>query len=682
MPRSIVVVGAGPRGAGVLERIAASAREFGVGPGAELDVHLVDPYPPGAGRIWRHEQSSLLWMNSMAADVTMFTDDSVQCDGPVVPGPTLYQWAVDVREGRLAGESVPPGEVGDELRTLTASTFPTRRLQSHYLDWVLRRVEATLPPGLRTHRHRTRAVGLLEGSPQRVRLATGEELDADALVLASGHLDADPTADEQDLVAFAEDHDLRYYPPEQTTDTELDGIPAGETVIARGMGLAFIDLVVLLFEGRGGRFVDDPEDTERSGAGPSEAADPATPGSLRYVPTGAEPVLFVGSGRGVPYHAKTEYALRGPRPPLPRFLGPAEIAGFVRRGRIDLRRDVWPLMAKEVGWGYYHELFHGHPERVRGTWDAFAAAYADLDWYSPQRAELVAASVPDPDDHLDFERIDRPLNDVCVEDLEALQRTMRAYITDDLARHVDERYTAELGAFVALLSVFAQVTELAGTDALTPGSRARDLSWWQNLFSSLASGPPGPRLRQLLALSRAGFVHFLGAGLVVEADEDTGVFRARSDNLDGVVVEARTFVEARLPTPSVSRSADPMLASLHAEGQLDEEVLDLGGCPAKACSAAVRSADAAVAHGSQEDFGGAVVLHHTGLVRVRPSDFRLVDDDGEAHPTRFAIGPHTNVRIPGAFTRPNTNALSFRANDALARAVLAEVAPAAGRLSA
>jgi len=234
--------------------------------------------------------------------------------------------------------------------------------------------------------------------------------------------------------------------------------------------------------------------------------------------------------------------------------------------------------------------------------------------------------------------------------------------------------------------VFAHVMELAGTEALTPASRARDLSWWQNLFSSLASGPPGPRLRQLLALSRAGYVSFLGAGLVVEADgsadDGGGVFRARSDSLDGVVVEAGTFVEARLPAPSVSRSSDPMLAALHAGGQLDEEVLDLAGsCPARACSSAVRSADAAVSVGG-DGFGGGVVLHNTGLVRVRASDYRLVDDAGEAHPRRFAIGPHTNVRIPGAFTRPNTNALSFRANDAVARAVLDEVVPAAQRLSA
>ncbi len=47
-------------------------------------AHLIDPYPAGAGRIWRHAQSPLLAMNLMAADVTMSTDDSVVCDGPSV----------------------------------------------------------------------------------------------------------------------------------------------------------------------------------------------------------------------------------------------------------------------------------------------------------------------------------------------------------------------------------------------------------------------------------------------------------------------------------------------------------------------------------------------------------------------------------------------------------------------
>ncbi|CAM5623371.1 Adenylate cyclase OS=Streptomyces microflavus OX=1919 GN=Smic_14240 PE=4 SV=1 [Streptomyces microflavus] len=42
---TLVVIGGGPRGTGVIERIAANARElYGDLP---LDIHLVDPYPAG-----------------------------------------------------------------------------------------------------------------------------------------------------------------------------------------------------------------------------------------------------------------------------------------------------------------------------------------------------------------------------------------------------------------------------------------------------------------------------------------------------------------------------------------------------------------------------------------------------------------------------------------------------------
>src|SRR5689334_11936275 len=150
---AIAIVGAGPRGAGLLERLAASVRELlpAMGNGALLDVHLIDPYPAGAGRIWRHAQSPLLAMNSMAADVTMFTDDSVRCDGPVVPGPSMWEWAQDLRAGG-GGDELGP-ELAAELRALTASTFPTRRLQSAYLGWVLQQVIARLPVGMRAHVH-------------------------------------------------------------------------------------------------------------------------------------------------------------------------------------------------------------------------------------------------------------------------------------------------------------------------------------------------------------------------------------------------------------------------------------------------------------------------------------------------------------------------------------------------
>ena len=675
MTRSVVIVGGGPRGVGVLERLAASAPELGVSATDPLAVHVVDPYPAGAGRIWRADQSALLWMNSMAADVTMFTDASVTMDGPAADGPSLLEWAQALRSGELDDEEPPGGPVGEEIRALGPATFGTRRLQSHYLAWTLRHVRATLPPGLTVHLHATRAeaaVGGPDDPTRRIRLADGTELEADAVVLASGHLDAAPTDDEQALLAEAARRGLRYLPPEQTTDSDLDVIPAGETVIARGMGLAFIDLMVLLFEGRGGRFVERGRPEFATGTGDGGQGGDGVD-DLDYVPSGREVMLHVGSGHGVPYHAKTEYGLRGPHPPLPRFLGPDQVAALAARGDVELRRDVWPLMAKEIGWGHYHELVHGHPDRVTLDWDTFAARYVDLDWGSAGMDALVAEAVPDDADHLDFARLDRPLDGVRT-DLETLQKHLRTYVADDLARHVDPAWTAELGAFVALLSVYAQVAELASGGALSARSRARDLTWWQNLFSSMASGPPGPRLRQLLALSRAGWVTFLGAGLEVGISD--GAFTARSASLEGAPVRATTFVDARLSAPSVRRTSDPLLASLAETGVLDEE--DLTWCegegegedgnrrrpgPGRPCADVASAPDA------------GAVTHATGLVPVRASDFRvLVGPDGDRpHPHLFAIGPHTTVRLPGAFTRPRTNALSLRANDAVARAVLEAV---------
>jgi hypothetical protein len=626
---AIAIVGAGPRGVGILERLGASAPELGPD---GLDVHLIDPYPPGPGRIWRHEQSPLLAMNSMAADVTMFTDDTVVCDGPIVPGPSFWEWAQTLRAGGDAGSLGP--ELAAELRDVTASTFPTRRLQSAYLGWVLREVMAGLPPGVRAHLHRTRAVDLADdGDLQVVRLENGDALRVDAVVLASGHLDATPTDDELALAARAAHAGLTYLPPEQTTDSDLSVIAPGETVLVRGMGLAFIDLVVLLFEGRGGRFEPD---------GP-EGPDGPDGNALRYVPSGAEPRLVAGSPRGMPYHSKPHYGLRAGRPPLPQFFGPAAVDPLIASGGpVELRTQVWPLMAKEIAWGWYHELFVGHPGRVRLPWPEFAARFAALDWESPAIGELIAMAVPDPVDRIDFTALDRPLDGVRAPDLAALQPLVRDRIAEDLLQHVDPAHTPHLGAFVAMLSVYGEVTRLAGSGVLSARSRAVDLGWWQSFFNAVASGPPGFRVRELLALSHAGYVQFLGEGMWV--DVAGGAFRAGSASVGSAPpITARVLVDARLPGPSAARTTDPLLAALVADGAVSEEVL--------------RDADGAL-------------LRNTGLIRVRPADGALIDATGAVHPRRFAVGPHTTVKVAGAFTRPGMNAQSLRYNDAVARAVL------------
>ncbi|WP_405521030.1 FAD/NAD(P)-binding protein [Streptomyces canus] len=106
-PVSVALVGAGPRGTSVLERLCASAPEL-LPPGAHLTVHVIDPSPPGPGRVWRPTQSPDLLMNTVASQVTLFTDESVDCAGPIRPGPSLYEWACGRWEAGCGAE----GEAG------------------------------------------------------------------------------------------------------------------------------------------------------------------------------------------------------------------------------------------------------------------------------------------------------------------------------------------------------------------------------------------------------------------------------------------------------------------------------------------------------------------------------------------------------------------------------------------
>ncbi|MEW2573967.1 FAD/NAD(P)-binding protein [Streptomyces sp. NPDC047070] len=581
---SLVIVGAGPRGTGLLERIAANAPELYADSG--LDVHLVDPYPPGGGRIWREEQPPLLWMNSQAQDVTMFTDDTVDMAGPVREGPTLHEWA------RLDGRH-----------------FADRQRQGAYLRWVYERTVAALPPGIRVRHHPHRAVrigGPAEGRQQVWLEGRPRPLLADLVVLTLGHLDAELDQEQRELAAYSRAHGLVHLPPDFTADSDLSALDPGEPVLVRGFGLAFVDLMVLLTEGRGGRYESGPD------------------GELTYRASGREPVLHVGSRRGVPYHSKIGYDWTGERPPLPRFFGPGEVDELLARpGGFDFRRDVWPLVEKELGFAHYHRLFTAHPERTAMPWTDFEQRYEKYSAVdgagSAELRALVAAAVPDPADRLDLTALDHPLDGVHRPSYDALQDALRAHIEGDLTRRHDPAHSPDLAVFLGLLSVYGQLVRLGDIGP-----------WWHGFFSYLASGPPGPRLRQMLALSRAGVLNFLGAGTTVTAAD--GVFRATSTTVPGRYVEARALVEARLPHPTVERTRDTLLRELYAEG---------------------------------------AAATPEGLLAVDPADGRVLDRSGAPHPRRFALGPHTDARGSGAFTRPRTGGPAFRQNDATARAALA-----------
>ncbi|WP_311213975.1 MULTISPECIES: FAD/NAD(P)-binding protein [unclassified Arthrobacter] len=652
---AIAFIGGGPRTAGVLERLAANRPALFLGP---LEIHVIEPHEPGSGRIWRYDQSPGLLLNSTAADVTMFTDASVACDGPTVEGPGLSTWAAGVLDGSIRDVPALEPHLLAQLRSLTPASFPTRQLQSKYLEWFFGRAVSSLGPEVTVTVHRDTATaversvadgasggpdgisaGLDDGTgsddgagsddgPHRVRLASGAEVLADVVVYAVGHTDSVPDPESARLSEFAARHGGFHAPPSYTTDVDYSAIEPGQDVIVSGMGLAFVDLLVLLFEGRGGRFEETPD------------------GHLEYVASGAEPRVWAGSRRGVPFHSKISSTVRGEPIARPRyFIAEAIDALLAEHQELDFRNHLWPLIAKDAGYAYYRELFTGYPERVLGTWTSFESRFDAVDWYSAAREELVNFSVPDPALRLDLEKLDHPLSGCAFADHDTVQRSVAAYIQRDLDLRTSPDHSETLALFTALLFVYMDLGRLVPQERLNARSQQAIHGWWHGFFSFVDSGPPSHRLREMLALHRAGFLKFLGPGMWVRADDSAGRFVAGSFQ-SPVVVDAAAYIEARLPAASVERSANPALSDLHDAGW-----------------------------GTEQRLLTSEGAHSTGKLLVS-GNHEVLSPVGTPQKGLFAVGPWTSGWGAGAFARPNTNAAPFRENDALARRILSTVAAA------
>ncbi len=109
-PLVIAVVGSGPRGISVLERLAVrttaeaqAAAASGTAP-RPVRVHLIDATEVGAGRVWRTDQDDWFTMNTVISQVTMYSGDPD--GGPARPGagPSLGQWIEE--RARTAGEEL------------------------------------------------------------------------------------------------------------------------------------------------------------------------------------------------------------------------------------------------------------------------------------------------------------------------------------------------------------------------------------------------------------------------------------------------------------------------------------------------------------------------------------------------------------------------------------------------
>ncbi|MFC7458632.1 FAD/NAD(P)-binding protein [Brachybacterium sp. GCM10030267] len=312
--RTVAVVGAGPRGTAIVERLVAASRRADWQ--GHLTVHLIDPHVGRGGSVWRHDQPDVLLMNTTTCQTTMYPDESCR---PVLP--TLH---TETLADHLAREGLGPGD------------FASRAAHGRYLARVLATAEADADRArLRIVQHAAEAVdvtGPADGA-QRVRLSDGRVLRADAVALALGHLPTALGPRSQQLADAAERHGLIHIGPANPLEVDYSSLLGRDAVAVQGMGLNFYDAIGMLTAVAGGRFEPDAE----------------APSGLRYVPGGEEPRLVVGSRSGMVYRPKPDLPPDSLAPYVPQVLtGERVLELAVRPAGVDHERDVMPLMLAEL----------------------------------------------------------------------------------------------------------------------------------------------------------------------------------------------------------------------------------------------------------------------------------------------------------------------------------------------
>lgn len=547
----VAVIGMGPWGLAVLERLVTTWMERSDIPG--LTVHVIDPSMPGPG-VFGGDQPDYLILNTPCGEHSMYPFPEA-ARGRRATG--FHEWAVN--EGyQWVGDRCERTTAG---RPISPHDFLPRRLMGEYLAWFYRCLVEEAPASVRIVHHETLAVDVAtrEGR-ERVQLANGAVLEVDHVVLTTGH-----TANERSLPEFM----LAPYP----VGALQRAIRPGSSVAIRGMGLVAVDVVTALTVGRGGTFI------RRNGG-------------LHYLPSGEEPRLSLFSRSGYPYCAKSLGAAdmtggyrptiltpeavanlrRIPGPPAASPLAPDGAAPPRPGGRpIDARRELVPLVLAEMTSCYYHECAAAEqgPEAGRAVAATLAAAWR-TGTYPAAVADLAERFGPfDATEALFAKGGGSFLSG------KDYQTHVSAMLEQDVAAarvpNGSSPHKRAQEVLRALRDTLRLALEFGGLTAASYRDFQANL---RNPLARLVAGPPVHRSEQLLALMDAEIVRmpFGPAPAVLPAKQGAVVVSRFLDNPHAERVDH--VVVGHLDEPTIHRSSSPLLRRLYDRGRIRQLHLD------------------------------------------------------------------------------------------------------------
>ncbi|MBI0328599.1 FAD/NAD(P)-binding protein [Burkholderia plantarii] len=532
MKRTVItIIGMGPRGISVLERLA----HFSIVHGWQhaIRVEIVDPGESGQGTHYDTQPAHLL-TNTLASQVTVFPPDSAACGSTA---PSFLEWAREAGYRHFDGAFHATGDAHGE--PLSDQHYLPRHLLGRYFSAAFDRIVRALPANITVHHHRRLARDVAErvDGGFDVHLDGGADFHTDYLVLALGHGRRQPDDADRRHAEFVREHArhndrLDYFPAAYPVE-RLGRISPDATVAVQGIGLTAHDVISHLTVGRGGRFA-------------------AQDGRLRYLPSGREPAILLFSRSGLPFSARAVNQ-KGAERYAARHLTMEAVAALRERAlrvrgsrQIDFVAELMPLVMADMAEARHAALHRGLARATRAPDFVFDAA---------ARAEI--ESILDPLASQSF----RSLAD------------FRRYFTDFLARDLAEANLGNLDSPVkaatdVLRDLREQLRLAAEYSGFTPESNPAFAEGFVNTLNRIVFGPPRHRNEQLLALFEQGFVDLAGGpGASIHGERERSRFAIESSFAGSRERRlADVLVVSRIDVFSPNSDSSELIANLLARG--------------------------------------------------------------------------------------------------------------------
>ncbi|THV19730.1 FAD/NAD(P)-binding protein [Peteryoungia ipomoeae] len=527
MPWKLGIVGMGPRGLSLLERLSSLQQDHF----EPIELHLFEPGQPGCG-VHATDQPEYLLANTVCSQITAFGINKRTIARPI-GSPSLFEWA------RARQYEVAEGDGVNHL--VHENDYLPRAVLGKYLSWAFEYIVRNLPDSVSVtlHQQEVTDIRVLDRHKYHILGINGLRVEVNGLAITTGHSSCGAPG-RSPRSAHA---------PAHPVDRMMDRLGSTDQIGIEGMGLTALDTITAATVGRGGQFT-------REG------------GRLRYRPSGREPKLVCFSRSGVPLlaRARNQKPLNWDYQPFftttqatDRLRDPYGGGSRAQR-KLDFAREVLPLVNSEMELMYYSTL-------IRRTMCAERAERFVVSYLSggPKSAEVraILAALP-TESRWDLASLMAPApQDVMVDGTRYRQwliEKMRDDVDEARVGNIDSPIKAACDVLRDIRPILRHVVEHGG---LTPESHQSFLTDFVPVMNRLAVGPPLQKIEELAALVEAEIV-------------DVGLGRALS-------VEAPTSGKTKIYGSAGTRQVDklvrthlPLLPAVSLQGGIIEALLRAG----------------------------------------------------------------------------------------------------------